>query len=132
MEKTLAYWRHLAETDELTDLPNRRALERRTHARNGWFVLCDLNGFKYAQDRHPDGHAYGDTILCEFARYITNGYRLHGDEFVIWCPTESEAKEIQQRIHAWRSSDGMVTCSAGVGKTLAAADQAMYLDKEAK
>lgn len=135
-------WQELAETDKLTELPNRLALERRTHAREGWFVLCDLNGFKTAQDAHPEGHLYGDRILQEFADFLESSCRtgrgrsddrvasrLGGDEFVIWCPTRHGARRIKKCVRRWRSSDGKIGCAAGMGKSLDAADAAMYMNK---
>lgn len=135
-------WQELAETDALTGLPNRRALERRTHARDGWFVLCDLNGFKAAQDAHLDGHAYGDDILREFGDFLDSSTRdgrgraadrvsarVGGDEFVVWCATRHGARRIKERVRTWRSKDGKVGCAAGFGKTIEAADAAMYLSK---
>lgn len=142
LEAEKEYWQGLAERDALTDLPNRLGLERRTHARDGWFVLADLNGFKKAQDAHPDGHAYGDRILQEFADWLESNCRtksgrsedrvasrLGGDEFVVWCPTRAAARRIKQSIRSWVSEDGRVTSSAGLGKTLDAADAAMYVSK---
>lgn len=139
LEEALEEARNVAETDQLTGLPNRRALERRTHARDGWFILADLNGFKRAQDAHPEGHAYGDRVLIEFAEFLDVSCRsrfedrvssrLGGDEFVIWCPTRHGARMIKRRVRKWRSRDGRVGAAAGLGKTLEAADAAMYLNK---
>ena len=93
-EKTaaLAEARRLS-LDELTGLPNRRAL-------NGWLEerladdapLClgfiDLNGFKSLNDRH--GHAAGDRCLRAIGRALAGGLasdefaaRIGGDEFVV-------------------------------------------------
>ncbi len=136
-------WQELAETDSLTGLPNRRALERRTSAREGWFVFCDLNGFKKAQDASPDGHDYGDAVLQDFGDFLDSitrtgrgraadrvSARIGGDEFIVWCPTRHGARRIKKCVRRWRSSDGMVGCAAGLGKTIDAADAAMYLNKK--
>jgi GGDEF domain-containing protein len=136
-------FQRLAETDQLTQLPNRRALERRTHARDGWFVMADLNGFKKAQDAHPDGHQYGDRILQEFAEFLDSSCRtgrgrcddrvssrLGGDEFVVWCPTNHGARRIKRLIRSWVSRDGQVRAAAGMGKDLESADGAMYMSKQ--
>ncbi len=140
LEAERDHYKQLAETDQLTQLPNRRALERRTHARNGWFVMADLNGFKAAQDYHPDGHAYGDRLLQEFAEFLDSSCRagcedrvscrIGGDEFVVWCPTERGAQRIQGKIAFWRSRDGAVGAAAGLGKDLDSADAAMFLSKK--
>lgn len=135
-----------AEKDPLTRLGNRLALERRTNARGGWFVLCDLDGFKRAQDAHPSGHAYGDLVLIQFADFLrmnTRGdnavragdrvaVRLGGDEFVVWVPTKAAAVRVKLAVRCWYSEDGKVTASVGMGQDLQAADAAMYLDKRMK
>ena len=143
LEAQKEHWQQVAETDQLTDLPNRRALERRTHARDGWFILCDLAGFKHAQDTHPDGHAYGDRILKEFADFLegscrTNrgrsadrvAARLGGDEFVVWCPSRHGARRIKRLVRRWVSKDGRVAARAGMGKTIECADAAMYISRD--
>ncbi len=140
LEAEVEYWQCLAETDTLTSLPNRRQLERR--AQDGWFILCDLKGFKLAQDTHPDGHQYGDEILKEFAEFLEGSCRtkrgraedriaarLGGDEFVVWCPTRHGARRIKMVVRSWTSQDGRVTACAGMGATLDAADAAMYMSK---
>lgn len=121
----------LATTDELTQLPNRRALE---DVGEGWFVMCDLAGFKAAQDSHPDGHAYGDRVLQEFADWLRThirstdriAARFGGDEFAVYCPTAQGAWEISERVLTWLSDDGRVAARAGMGRTVEAADSAMY------
>jgi len=132
-----------ADTDSLTGLLNRRGLERRTRARDwGWFVAVDLNGFKAAQDAHPDKHAFGDLVLQEFTEFVLRHTRQHserardvliartgGDEFLVWCETRVGALRIRDVIRAWRSQHGEVTAAAGLGKDPAAADAAMYLHK---
>lgn len=133
-----------ADTDSLTGLMNRRGLERRTRGRDwGFFVVADLNGFKVAQDSHPDGHLYGDRILVAFADFLLSNTRQRddrardliaartgGDEFALWCETRAGAKRIKEAIRAWHSDDRQVTASAGMGRDLEAADGAMYLHKE--
>lgn len=87
----------LASHDDLTDLPNRRALDRHldqvlAHAqRRGRRLavgLLDLDDLKPINDSH--GHAVGDRILVEVAdrlRHMLRGddyvARLGGDEFVL-------------------------------------------------
>ena len=139
-------WQQLAETDQLTGMANRHALERRTEGRvEGWYVVCDLDGFKSAQDAHPDGHAYGDRILREFADFLERSTRTNrgksndrvaartgGDEFVVWCPSRHGARRIKLMVREWRSTDHQVGASAGLGSSLEAADAAMYLSKGAR
>lgn len=123
--------------DSLTGLHNRRFVESRTRGRGGWFVLCDLDGFKRAQDGHPRGHAYGDEILVEFARYLLTeaqgervAARMGGDEFVVWCPTKAAATRIRDGVRQWASADGRVGASAGMGRDMESADAALYIDKQ--
>jgi diguanylate cyclase (GGDEF)-like protein/PAS domain S-box-containing protein len=89
--------RQEADTDPLTGLANRRALERTLQAaisraqqrdRCVAVLMLDLNGFKAVNDRH--GHAAGDEALREVARRLRRCVRerdlvarLGGDEFVV-------------------------------------------------
>lgn len=86
-----------ASTDSLTQLPNRRALDRHlaraltraVEAGSGLaVVLCDLTGFTQANDRH--GHAWGDRLLVHTAEHLRAAVgdscfvaRQGPDEFVI-------------------------------------------------
>ncbi|PLK27563.1 diguanylate cyclase [Novosphingobium sp. TH158] len=86
----------LSQTDPLTGLANRRALQDRLeksvgHARGGHgpsVLLLDLDGFKPVNDRH--GHAAGDEVLRQVAQRLsdvtgTDGIasRIGGDEFAV-------------------------------------------------
>jgi diguanylate cyclase (GGDEF)-like protein/PAS domain S-box-containing protein len=89
--------RHEADTDALTGLANRRALERTLEAalsragsrgRSVGVVMMDLDGFKAINDTH--GHAAGDAALREVAARLRRCVRerdlvarLGGDEFVV-------------------------------------------------
>lgn len=92
--------RELADTDPLTGLMNRRALQPRLDAaiamadhdaldpQGPVLMLLDLDGFKPVNDNH--GHSAGDEVLREVARRLsltvgTDGeaYRLGGDEFAV-------------------------------------------------
>jgi diguanylate cyclase (GGDEF)-like protein/PAS domain S-box-containing protein len=86
-----------ADTDPLTGLANRRALERTleaalgragARARTVGLLMIDLDGFKAVNDTH--GHAAGDEALREVARRLKRSVRerdlvarLGGDEFVV-------------------------------------------------
>ncbi|WP_299270612.1 EAL domain-containing protein [uncultured Psychrosphaera sp.] len=88
---------HLANYDQLTDLPNRILLQDRltvaiqTAARQNHKVatlLLDIDNFKYLND--SIGHLLGDQLICKMARRIQQLLppaftlaRLGGDEFVI-------------------------------------------------
>ena len=95
-----------ARTDELTGLPNRRAMY------DGWggglvgggpcsLVLLDLDGFKEINDGL--GHAAGDLLLCEVARRLRAAggagrvARLGGDEFAVLVPGDAEEGEAVAR-----------------------------------
>jgi len=88
---------HLALTDHLTQLPNRRAAieqleifiasSSRTKLHGAIFIL-DLDGFKEINDSY--GHNAGDVVLIEVAKRLKSRLRiddiagrLGGDEFII-------------------------------------------------
>ena len=83
----------LAHRDELTGLPNRRALmsalDGRLAGRQPTSVIfLDLDGFKAVNDMH--GHDVGDALLQAFAQRLVGVVRdgdfvarLGGDEFVV-------------------------------------------------
>lgn len=89
--------RHEADTDPLTGLANRRALERTldaalaratARAKSVGLLMLDLDGFKAINDTH--GHAAGDEALRVVARRLRRCVRerdlvarLGGDEFVV-------------------------------------------------
>ncbi|MEO9214669.1 MAG: diguanylate cyclase [Rhodanobacter sp.] len=108
---------HLATHDDLTNLPNRRALDRYletvlAHAqRRGRRLavgLLDLDDLKPINDSH--GHAVGDQILVEVAdrlRKVLRGVdyvaRLGGDEFVLVLENleqEADLDDLLERIGA--------------------------------
>ena len=85
-----------AEHDTLTDLPNRTIIKRhflhlQAQKETAFALLyVDLDNFKNINDTF--GHSYGDAILIEASKRITNSLALHsglvarysGDEFVIF------------------------------------------------
>ncbi|GHF38852.1 diguanylate cyclase (GGDEF)-like protein [Deinococcus metalli] len=101
-EQTAAHMEHMAHTDPLTGLHNRRAFEQALEERLGsapptdgpartFTVLSlDVDGLKTIND--TQGHAQGDAFLACFATalrdaYADHGavYRIGGDEFAIIC-----------------------------------------------
>lgn len=92
---------HIAYTDPLTGLPNRRSfnesldekLRRVNLGKTSVFgvAIIDLDGFKPINDVH--GHAMGDAVLIEVGKRLKaaigdNGLvaRLGGDEFAVLAP----------------------------------------------
>jgi len=96
----LAGLKKAADTDFLTDVANRRAIEQRLemewrrarrHSRPLAVLLVDVDGLKEINDSH--GHRQGDVVLAEVARRLVNTVRsedqvarVGGDEFMIVCP----------------------------------------------
>ena len=86
--------RHRADTDALTDLPNRRRLTElladavADPGTGGALLVVDLDGFKQVNDTL--GHHAGDELLRQVARRLLHGIRgvdvaarLGGDEFAV-------------------------------------------------
>ncbi len=92
--------RTLSLTDELTNLPNRRAFFRYINSEIGrverddelfTLAVIDLDYFKSVNDRY--GHGAGDEVLRAYARQILSVFRAHdlvarygGEEFAILLP----------------------------------------------
>ncbi len=114
----------LARTDELTGLPNRRALlnelpERLGDGRRGALFLLDLDRFKHVNDAL--GHDVGDALLVQvgrrFSRQVRPGdllARLGGDEFAVYLEgvTEQEAVVAARRLEAELSAPVTVGSAA--------------------
>jgi diguanylate cyclase (GGDEF)-like protein len=95
---------YIALHDDLTDLPNRRALlremkSRRSAKRDTAVLIIDLDRFKVMNDFL--GHANGDRLLITIADRIrtsirVNDYcaRLGGDEFVVLLDESNSEMEV--------------------------------------
>ncbi|MEW6764266.1 MAG: diguanylate cyclase [Pseudomonadota bacterium] len=131
---------NLANIDDLTRLPNRRAgmlhLEQQlTLAARTELPLClgiiDLDHFKAINDQH--GHAMGDEVLRRVAATLSQGlrrsdslFRLGGEEFVLVLPGTSpeQGRRIVEGLHDlmaqtdWPAELGIppVTLSAGLAR----------------
>jgi len=145
-----------ATRDALTNLPNRRAADRKMEmlikeARQIAIAFCDIDHFKSINDRF--GHAVGDRVLKAVAETLSEMMaepnivsRFGGEEFVVILPDTSGDKAFElvekarnavaSRNFRVRDSDeliGQVTFSAGIATTasdpegaLKIADQSLY------
>ncbi len=120
-DEALAQVSHLAHTDPLTNLPNRRMLARHfdkfmagsmRHKVHGAVLLMDLDGFKLLNDNY--GHDAGDEVLVEIADRIMSitrmedvAARLGGDEFIILI-SQLDSDEQTARDVAWRIADKLI------------------------
>jgi len=151
---------HLAHTDDLTGLPNRRAFVARwedTLARSGRLhygigvLLIDADRFKTINDTM--GHHMGNEVLAAVGASLRQAVRgedliarLGGDEFAMAiCGASGE--ELVSRAQLIRQSFAAITAGLGVDSTLsigiahskngsrhellAAADRALYRSKAA-
>ncbi len=97
-----------ANTDRLTGLPNRRALEKRfagelqrasRYRRKFSVLFLDLDNYKTINDQY--GHQTGDRVLNAVARQLQQIirdsdclFRYGGDEFVVLLPESSRREAI--------------------------------------
>jgi diguanylate cyclase (GGDEF)-like protein len=163
-------WRHrrtsrrmqaLALIDELTHLPNRRAVLTRLHHllganRRCGVLIVDLDRFKSINDRY--GHPVGDEVLRAVARVLADiarepmiAGRMGGEEFLLLLPDAGleAARQMAERVRAaiaqvdtarWFSDHGLSTSIGltiahpggdGVIDALRRADEALYAAKAA-
>jgi diguanylate cyclase (GGDEF)-like protein len=147
-------------TDELTKLPNRRALAQRflqemqrarRHHNAIAFMMIDLDHFKHVNDTY--GHLNGDAVLAELAQILMGSAResdvcarYGGEEFalILHETTESGARILAERIRSKVAAatfpGGLkLTISVGVAATddaalftqlMDRADQALYMAKQ--
>lgn len=147
-------------TDELTKLPNRRALAQRflqemqrarRHHNPIAFLMIDLDHFKQVNDTY--GHLQGDAVLSELAQILVTGAResdvcarYGGEEFalILHETTEPGARTLAERIRAKVAAatfpGGLkLTISVGIAATddpalftqlIDRADQALYQAKQ--
>jgi diguanylate cyclase (GGDEF)-like protein len=138
LDETQKRLKHIAVTDELTGLKNRRYImeqldkEYQRAVRTGGtvsLILFDIDHFKRVNDNF--GHAFGDTVLKTVAREMLGGLRSYdllgrigGEEFLIASPGSTLddaaglAERIRRKIAGRKISDSpweiTVTVSAGV------------------
>ncbi|HYM57588.1 MAG TPA: diguanylate cyclase [Solirubrobacteraceae bacterium] len=141
-----------ARTDELTGLPNRRALlEELEYRSNGnqsfTLTIADLNGFKRYNDTF--GHPAGDALLRRLGRKLAAACegrgiaaRLGGDEFCVLFFGDMPADEAHALLSEALSDEGEgfdITAAAGLARVpeeardptaaLRLADSRMYAAK---
>lgn len=151
---------HLANTDHVTELGNRRQMERlllqevtrsERYGDQVSVLLLDLDHFKLVNDLH--GHAVGDEVLREVGALLlaesrTSDYvgRWGGEEFILILPKTSRdaalvlAERIVERINSHDFAQvGGITLSAGAASRevgegadllLRRADEALYHAKQ--
>jgi diguanylate cyclase (GGDEF)-like protein len=126
LSEELARVRLLSMTDELTDLPNRRALMRRLEdemsrsQRYGFtlaLALLDLDLFKNVNDEY--GHAIGDTVLTCYADRILTTFRHHdmvarygGEEFAVILPN-TDLQGALSALHKVQAAAASTICHCG-------------------
>lgn len=129
----------LASIDQLTDLPNHRALleqldkeidRARRYGRPLAIVFFDGDHFKRVNDRH--GHAVGDAVLRELGQRVSSVLRggdtlgrYGGEEFMVVLPETNleKAKIVAERMRAAVAAfplasslvDGGVTVTMSIG-----------------
>jgi diguanylate cyclase (GGDEF)-like protein len=147
---------HLGRTDQLTGLPNRRALMEAVHAAQSHVLalaIVDIDRFKRVNDTH--GHLAGDAVIKAVGKIMAEELgqtgqvaRVGGEEFALLSIGIS-SESLASKLAAFRDRvsstpiviNGLgvrVTVSAGValqrdGETFdqlySAADQALYAAK---
>jgi diguanylate cyclase (GGDEF)-like protein len=166
----LLAWRHrrtsrtmeaLAMTDELTGLPNRRAVlaqlaQMLAGGRDCAVLILDIDHFKAINDQH--GHLIGDEVLRAVSGVIANvlrppmiAGRLGGEEFLLLLPDMAldAAVQVAEQVRAavagvetsrWFSGQSLSVSAGvamahpgpgGVADALRRADEALYAAKAA-
>jgi diguanylate cyclase (GGDEF)-like protein len=134
---TNSHLQQLAYVDPLTELLNRRGLDRvlqtevsraRRNATQIIACLIDCDDFKRVNDEH--GHAVGDSVLLEIARRIKDSLRpsdhlarIGGDEFLVLLPDArfAEGMSVAERLRrsvcelAIELTSGAVSATVSVG-----------------
>ena len=154
--------KHLANTDPLTGVYNRRAFERiypreldmwRRYGKTFSLLMVDIDDFKKINDSF--GHPAGDSVLKDLAelldfciRKVDYIFRYGGDEFVVLLPSTDKEQAVEarsrslQRVQYQNSLKPKVTYSISVGihsiesgnesDLLQSVDTDLYQQKEKK
>ena len=108
LKRAEAELNYIASFDPITDLPNRRYLERELTARlneasrfdsKAALIFIDLDNFKLINDSL--GHDFGDRVLRHVAEHLSSGIRDYdflarfgGDEFVLLVPEVNNYEDV--------------------------------------
>ncbi len=139
MHTQALFLEHLATTDSLTGVGNRRRLEeklleitkriKRYPEQCCSLIIFDIDYFKQVNDTY--GHASGDQVLQKFTDIMTNNirdvdsfYRLGGEEFVLVLENTNlfEAKKLAKKLaleienSRWQIDELQITTSAGIAQ----------------
>lgn len=142
LQEENAALRQQVRRDRLTGIHNQRALEEFIEASRfpGYYIFCDMDDL--GKLNKTLGHDVVNEYIREFGEWLAQNVRgaritgmamesrKHGDEFLCWCSNKKGAMRIRNAVRAWRSQDGRVTCSAGIGPDKRTADMNCTLFKE--
>lgn len=146
---------HESQTDSLTGIANRRALEARlrTQSTPATLIIVDIDRFKPVNDRF--GHEVGDNVLRRIGQILRDcvrpgdlAARLGGDEFVLVLETADAEVAVRRghevrdliRSEPWHdispglrvaASVGVACGQSGERELYRAADEALYEAKRA-
>lgn len=150
--------RRTANTDYLTNLPNRRHFFNQVDAllKRGLDKMClallDLDNFKRINDEY--GHDYGDKVLKDTAKLLSKHFsefkisRFGGEEFCVFLPNVDIAQATQLlndfrealAAKVFKRNKKNITCTVSIGVTdvykrnlesmLSLADKHLYKAKE--
>ena len=146
-----AILRSAAETDALTNLPNRYRFEQYLLdvGERGYslaILMFDINYLKETND--TEGHSAGDKLIRKAAECITScfgdkSFRIGGDEFAA-VVEDCKPEMVQQMIYRFREAEEQENISISVGyayadnisettikQLLDEADKQMYAEKQA-
>ncbi|MDL2236903.1 diguanylate cyclase [Christensenellaceae bacterium OttesenSCG-928-K19] len=142
----------LAQTDALTGLFNRRALEWQvaellrqnlTYDKMSAFIMIDIDYFKSVNDKY--GHIVGDQTLKKLAKMLRNKFRatdliarLGGDEFAMFCTLTTDVAplvaKVEKLLSKWHDSPLKASkgksfhSSLSIGISVAPRDGTSYQD----
>ena len=132
--------RVLSQTDELTQIDNRRSGESKIAIKlhenpNGMFCLIDINKFKNINDRF--GHQIGDEALVETARALKESFRgddvtmrMGGDEFAVFAGDITNAEQAAKKITSLFEKIDKINIEKMNGEDVSISLGAVFADSE--